>query len=114
MSVTASELSRLPKWAQSEITRLRSNLASSEAKLAAAIGATKSLVEVDPHRQLDPGRARLFLPDNAVVRFSLPAGFVEAHIERDRLIVSAQGLAHGEFIVRPIVSNSIAVGFTAR
>src|SRR6266851_5658211 len=71
------DITRLPQWAQSEFRRLRDNLAAAENRLAAAIGTTKTCIEVDPYRQLDHDRTRLFLPDNSTIRFSFAAGYID-------------------------------------
>ncbi len=108
------DITRLPQWAQSEIRRLRDNLAAAENRLAAAIGATKTCIEVDPYRQLDPGRTRLFLPDNSTIRFSLAAGYIDVHVERDQVILLGQASSQGDFVAWPRVANSLSVGFCER
>jgi hypothetical protein len=49
-TVDRSDLSKLPRWARDEITRLRSNLAIYQRDLAMALGGSKTKVQVQPYR----------------------------------------------------------------
>ena len=108
------DITKLPQWAQSELRRLRDNLAAAENRFAAAFGTTETRIEVDPYRQLDHDRARLFLPDNSTLRFNLAAGYIDVRVERDQVILLGQASSQGDFVVWPRVANSMSVGFCER
>lgn len=101
---------RLPKWAQSELWRLRKNLEQAEHRLLAAFGQQETSIEVEPYRvNHDEHSGRLFLPDRTIVRFTLPAGIVDVGIRRGQVEVMAHGVS--DFVVKPNASNVIHCGF---
>ena len=97
------DVTKLPKWAQQEISRLERDLAYARAKLAA--GPEDSNTFAEPY-----GAAPRPLGTGTLIRFQLGdpedwGGYIDAHIEGDRLVVhSGHSLS-----VKPWASNVIHV-----
>lgn len=108
-----NDITKLPKWAQQEITRAREEVTQMHCDVSAVVGGTPSAIEVDPHRTYrHADLPRMFLPEHYAIRFALPGGgLIECQIVDGAVRVWGHGDASGDFIVRPISSNVIEARF---
>lgn len=72
-----NDLSKLPKWAQHEITRLRGDLA--RARRDALAATSENARGTNVAISVDGGLTMRGLPPNATVRFTLEDGEIEVH-----------------------------------
>lgn len=105
-----NDITKLPKWAQQEITRAREEVAQMHRDVSMVVGGTPSAIEVDPHRTYrHADLPRMFLPENYAVRFSIEGGWVEVSIHDGRVrVIGEAGLP---FAVLPNCSNVIELQF---
>jgi hypothetical protein len=101
----ASDLAKLPQWAQNEIARLRANVAHWK-KLAHS-----ATVKGETNVSLEDGFDRVGLPRNARITFHTPTGRIDVHHPSSSeptgtIEVSAPD---GALLVRPGLSNAIYI-----
>jgi hypothetical protein len=98
--------SKLPKWAQQELRRLRNNIETLNKCLKEKSGEpTGTGVDVDV---LNPHKALYWLKDSARITFYFQDHRIEVYRDHDLLCI------HGDepLVVFPRVTNVINVGFT--
>jgi hypothetical protein len=94
--------SRLPRWAQTELTSLRANLIAAQTEIAAMTGEWATAVQIDPY----PGEPPRYLCDRAVIRYHVGGrNYIEVTLREGELQVSGdQRLA-----ILPWAANSLKV-----
>ena len=100
---------KLPQWAQWELERLRATIEHNEAALAAAIGSTKTRVEVNPYASHMGIDHHCFIPENETIRFHFGKHYIDVKIDGGALNV----MADDQIEVRPRASNVVWVVATA-
>jgi hypothetical protein len=109
--VDAAAIERLPKWAQNEISRLRVDLESTQAKLATAIGEAPSNIKVNPYHHPEDDKPRAYLPDSETVRYELGNGEIDVRLRDGMLEIQAMANPRIELTVRPRAANTLWIGF---
>lgn len=105
---TKAAFKRLPRWARTEIERLKASLAIADASLSNALGVAETRIEVDPYRLLkrdETERPRCFISEDDTIRYHLAGGYVDVKIDGDRLCVRAQD----HLVITPNSSNDVDV-----
>lgn len=107
------QYARLPKWAQTEFLALRNRLEAAEREIAALLGETKTLIEVNPYRgHLREDSHKTFLPDYARVRYEVPGGSVTIGLRDGFVEIQAEGMSsHADLTIRPRAANCLWLGF---
>ena len=108
MKSTSDAISRLPKWAQNEVSRLRADVEYYKKQLAAVVGETKTIIEVDPPYSRED-HPRKYLPERAQIEFTLPSGKITVSL-RDSLVHLYTD--HGRIALYPVASNVAYVGIS--
>ena len=102
MTITKSQMDKLPKWAQNEITKLTANVSFWKGKYKVAVGETEPKPGHPFIDTFDDGK--IFLPEN---RFTYPSFDIEISILGSRLEVSS---TNGKPVtINPLASNSFTV-----
>lgn len=104
-----SDINKLPKWAKSEIERLRSDVLNYQDQLAGLFVQQETKVEYEPYRH---EKKQMFMPDNSHISFALDGGKVMVRIERGGLYVAGDSRLSSELMVKPSSSNTFTIGFT--
>lgn len=106
----SNDETKLPKWAQTELQRLRSNMLSLEKKLQAFAGVDKTKIQIDPYS--GRGRHPMYLPDSITVRFTVDGGNIDLRLRDGRLEVSASSPGAADHLsVWPRASNMVWLTF---
>lgn len=107
-----NDITKLPRWAQHEIERLRADVLEANTKMANIVGATPTAVEVDANRKYrQASHPRMFLPQDYDVRFSIEGGVIETKIDGDAVRIMGHGDLTSGFIIVPDCSNVVYVRF---
>lgn len=105
---TNKDITKLPKWAQDEIARLRSDLAYTEKRLTAVTGERPTNIEVDSFGAMT-GKQRKFLDNHSRLKFILKNGS-EVHVslsgDGKHIEIYGHGGA-GALAVYPRAANSV-------
>jgi hypothetical protein len=103
----SNNYTKLPQWAQQEISLLKSNLAYLQGKYDQVVGNVASAVTVVGYTEPDRG-----LPERSCVRFELPNGYVECQLnaDKDAVVVHSNNFLE----VLPRASNSLYLKDGAR
>jgi hypothetical protein len=88
---------KLPRWAQNELRRLRGDLDHAKKRLSEG---EESLVVAHPYSD-----APTYLGDDAIVAFRLPTGVVRVNIDRGKLYLNGGDSFH----VIPRAGNAIYI-----
>ena len=102
MKYTAEQFERLPKWAQSEITRLSAD----NERLS------KAMAALDTGSQIyweGAGLEKISLPERAAVNFVLENGTIECTLRGGELKINASGHYTNQMMVLPKYANGITV-----
>ena len=106
MNYTKEQFEKLPKWAQSEITRLEANLKHFKEKAAQVSG------ESETNTHIVSGLDDTPLPKNSRVKFTNDKGSATIHLESDGTIdVHANSKYGHRLAIFPNVSNGISITF---
>jgi hypothetical protein len=95
------DLTKLPKWAQLEIERLRRDNDDYAARFKLVGGETESNIEIGD--MMDS----FCVGERSRVKFKLPNGYIECHFNHDRDAVDIY--AHHSLIIEPRASNTCRV-----
>ena len=99
-----NDVSKLPKWAQIEISKLRGDLAAAHDKIAQVFNHKNSEVEIEPERA-SFGLPRLNAPARAIIRFHFGRKHIDFSAEMGGVIVRAnEGL-----LIHSRASNSALI-----
>lgn len=104
-----NDISKLPKWAQSEIMTLRQNLKHAEEERANCFERKPTNIEIDGLAR-HMNKPRIFAPDDSLIEFTLPRGKIQARLVHGKLELMAQALGLGDMLIEPHSSNVIRVG----
>jgi hypothetical protein len=102
---------KLPKWAQDELRRLRSDRDAARFAAANALGTTASSIEVSPHRRYDDTSPRRFVPDNTTIELTVKGGRFSINLEDDGLRIIGFRDDSAEMGVFPDGGNSVCMRF---
>lgn len=98
---TAQEINKLPKWAQEKLHILNNQVRTMRGAMQEMTEETPSNVYWNDYST----DARKFIPDNAIVRFQLPDGYITMHMYDDRV----QVLGSTRIKLNPHASNHIEI-----
>lgn len=96
-------IDKLPKWAQGEVKILQRNLDSANNEIERVKNNTKS----NTWTGMELSGGINYLEDDEQVTFEFPNGEVMVRITKEGLNIYSSG--SGDFIIKPVVSNSIFI-----
>lgn len=106
MEYTNEQFFRLPKWAQTEINRLRNKNDYLTTRLNQMTGEEETNTFINEMMDKKP------LPKNSSIHFELPEkGYINVIINNNQLLITGQGYKNKTFYIKPRVSNSICIDF---
>lgn len=114
------DVSKLPKWAQTELNRLKNDLTATQEALETALGKVQSPIEIDPYfgdySSEKTKRPRAYIPARECIRFRLNDDqYIDVTLRDHGLHVSGGSIGSGdELVIRPQASNLFHVNFAPR
>ena len=101
-----SDISKLPKWAQKELEKLRRDLASCQATLRQFEGKEESNVYIVNGCALSP------LPADSTIEFHISKGKVKFHINHKADTLEVYCFSNeGHMVLKPHFSNTFSIKF---
>jgi hypothetical protein len=112
MSYTKEQLEKLPKWAQSEIKRLKGLTESLDKKLSEFNGVSETNTYLKEGIYLKP------LTNNARIKFEVgknKLNAVEVYINRENGVIEVDGgMSENKMVLVPMAANSFQIIFSER